>query len=376
VEPLRLLIFSGSRADYGLIRWVYLEANRTHNVQANLLRLINENEFQLIGPFVEADESPIQVTPIGKCREPSTSSEEKELLLSYSAVMSQTYDSLNDLKCDGLVVLGDRLEMNAAVIAASIMRKPIVHLCGGDVGEGTIDNSIRAAVTQMSSLHLVTSEDARARVLGLGVSSSRVVNTGSLAIDGWLHRNRKSKSDIVKLLGFATEVDYGLVTIHPCPLDVTPFHQIAEAVEALLAEFTSRDLKTVVTLPNQDLGSREISDFLANVAARFPDDVRLFEKVGHDNYLSLLEHAELCAGNSSSGLYEAPLARTPTLDIGIRQRGRLRGDSVVSSGWSPAEIKRGIALALGSRFEFTYPYGHGASSGRIVKEIVRFFSER
>lgn len=373
--PHKFLIFSGCRADYGLIRWVFLEANRTHNTQAFLLRMNTSEDFQLIKPFAESGESLIQLAPRQSINGSLIHIEQEEILLSYNAVISRTFTALRDLNCDCLVVLGDRLEMHAAVIAAAVLCKPVVHLCGGDVGEGTIDNSVRAAVTQMSSLHLVTSEDARARVVRFGIEGSRVFNTGSLAIDGWLHRNRRSRVDILDSLGFGSDVNFCVVTIHPCPFDSTPFPQIAETLDSLVSDLVARGLKVVFTLPNQDLGSREISNFLIQLYRSFPDDVRLFEKVGHDNYLGLLEHAKVCIGNSSSGVYEAPLARTPTVDIGIRQRGRLRGDSVVSCGWSPAEVRRAINRTLNERFEFTYPYGDGPASKRIVREILKFLSE-
>ena len=263
--------------------------------------------------------------------------------------MSGIADALTELRPDMLVILGDRYEMLAVASAAAMLSIPIVHIAGGTISEGAIDDAIRHAITKLSALHLTETEDYRRRVIAMGEHPDRVFNTGAIGV--WNISNTKllTREELCKELDFDLSGPFAVATFHPATLDPTdPAERCRMMLEALDLH---TDIKLIITYPNNDPRSGGIIDEIKAYAAKRPDRVLLIKSLGLRRFLSAVKEAEFVIGNSSSGIVEVASAGTPAIDIGIRQRGRTAAASVIHCGNSTDEIDRAINKALSPEFK-------------------------
>jgi UDP-N-acetylglucosamine 2-epimerase (non-hydrolysing) len=284
---------------------------------------------------------------------------------------------------DVLVVLGDRWELLYVVPAAVLLGIPVVHLHGGEVTVGALDERVRHAVTKLADQHCVASEDAAARVRQLGEPGDRVHVTGAPGLDRLAGAAPIPDTELAELIGNVSgglpdepprttvERPLALFTYHPPTAQPgAPVGEWArEAAEAALATCGT----VVATYPGMDEGRDEILGALTELAAREPR-LRLVPALGRD-YPRVLAAADVVVGNSSSGVIEAATLHVPAVDIGERQRGRLRGDNVVHAAEGRAAVEAALRTALSPRWRehsarVTNPYGSGSASARILA-IVR-----
>ncbi|MDE6311289.1 MAG: UDP-N-acetylglucosamine 2-epimerase (hydrolyzing) [Muribaculaceae bacterium] len=281
-------------------------------------------------------------------------SDEASRVRALARCTSAMADAFESLRPDIVVLLGDRYEILGVASAAALMNIPIVHIAGGEISEGAVDDSIRHAVTKLSTLHLTATEAYRRRVIQLGEDPSRVINTGAIGVWNALHVARLSRSELEHDLGFSlSSGPVAVVTYHPATLDSgeSPAARVRELLAAL-DEFP--ELTSVITYPNNDARSEEIIAEIQNYAAARPR-VLAVRSLGMRRYLSLLACADLCAGNSSSGIVEVPSFHIPTVDIGMRQRGRIAAESVIHCGDSRKEIAGAIRYALSPEMKRRLP---------------------
>ena len=279
--------------------------------------------------------------------------------------------ALKDEHVDVLVVLGDRWELLYVVPPAVLLGVPVVHLHGGEVTEGALDERVRHAVTKLADQHCVASEDAAARVRQLGEPADRVHVTGAPGLDRLATASPIPDADLGELLGTTVERPLALLTYHPPTAQPdAPVGQWArEAAEAALATCGT----VVATHPGMDEGRDEILTALTGLAAREPR-LRLVAALGRD-YPRVLAAADVVVGNSSSGVIEAATLHVPAVDIGERQRGRLRGDNVVHAAEGREAVEAALRTALSPRWRehaahVANPYGTGTASAAIL-DIVR-----
>lgn len=271
---------------------------------------------------------------------------------------------LVDDPADMLILLGDRFETLAAAQAATLVGVPLVHLSGGDVTEGAMDDGFRHAISKLSHLHLAFHESAARRLRQMGEAADRVHVVGNPALDGLVEAARMSTSDLERRLGAPLGTRNLLVTFHPVTLQ--PDHGRAE-LEALLAALDRLDdgWTLWITAPNADPGGPALDARLRGWASTRPG-ARFREALG-DAYAPLTGRCAAVIGNSSSGLAEVPTLGVPTVDVGDRQRGRLAGPGVVHAEADPDAILDALARARSiDPAAITNPYGDGASVPRIV----------
>ncbi|MCM1518942.1 MAG: UDP-N-acetylglucosamine 2-epimerase [Pseudoflavonifractor sp.] len=265
--------------------------------------------------------------------------------------MSGMADALSDLSPDLIVILGDRYEMLVAASAALIFRIPVAHIAGGAVSLGAFDESIRHAITKLSHIHLVETEEYRRRVIQLGEQPDRVINTGAIGLHNIASIQLMSRDELEQSLGTTIPDKTLLVTFHPATLDSqAPADQCRNLLEAL---DRYPDYKVIFTYPNNDTHGRDIISLINRYAADHPERVAVFRSLGMRRYLSALRYVTAVVGNSSSGIVEVPSAGIPTLDIGLRQHGRIAADSVIHCGVSADEISRGLRSALSPHMRMT-----------------------
>jgi UDP-hydrolysing UDP-N-acetyl-D-glucosamine 2-epimerase len=363
VTSTRVCVVTGTRADYGLLRPVMRALDGAEDFELLVVATGAHlsPEFGLTAEVIEADGFTI--------------AERIEMLLSSDTPVGISTSmglatigmagALERLRPDVLVVLGDRYEILAVVQAALVAKVPVAHLSGGDITEGAIDDAVRHAVTKMSHLHFTTNDEAAQRVIQMGEDPARVVVTGSPGLDDLIGYEPLPRDDLETSLGMEFAARNLLVTYHPVTLADEPPH---EAFAELLAALDSLgdDVGLIFTLPNADTHGRVLIKMVHDYISRRPRAVA-HESLGTERYWSCLKTVDAVVGNSSSGLSEAPAVGVPTVNVGERQRGRLRAP------WTrdcPAE-RSAILAAIGDvllkgRVQPSSPYGDGRATERIV----------
>jgi len=369
-RPLKVCVPTGARADYGLLYWLLRElgADSECELQLVVTGMHLSPEFGMTVNVIEADGF--------------DTSERVEMLLSGDSPAAITKsiglgvigfaDVLGRLSPDVIVLLGDRFEMLAAAQAAMVAGVPIAHLHGGESTEGLIDEAIRHAVTKMAHLHFVAAEPYRRRVIQMGESPERVFNVGAIGLDHLKRTTLLSTAELEAELDLGLSSPVFLVTHHPETL--VPEDQTAGLRELLEALDGFPDAKVVITYPNADTHGRTLIPMIEEFAVARPGRVKAVRSLGQQRYLSLLRAADVVVGNSSSGIIEAPSVQTPTVNVGSRQAGRLRADSVLDVEPSSSAIMAAIREALSERMQtlasrVSNPYGEGAVAPQVVRHL-------
>jgi len=367
----RVCVVTGSRAEYGLLRPLIqeIQASRELALQLVVTGMHLSHEF---GHTVDAIRQ--DCLEITDTVEMLLSSDTPVAIASSVGVgLIGFAGTLQRLAPDILVVLGDRFEILPPVIAALVAKIPVAHVAGGELSEGAFDDSIRHSVTKMSHLHFAATEAYRARVIQMGEDPSRVFNVGGLAADAIRRVPLLDREALESALGLTFGQRNLLVTFHPVTLDANSSTQFAELLRALEELDETR---LVFTLPNADPGGRELIEMVNAFVARHPT-AKAFGSLGQQKYLSCLQFVDGVVGNSSSGLGEVPTFRKGTINIGDRQQGRERADSVIDCAPDHRSISAAIRRLYSTDFQaglpsVRNPYGDGGASERIVSILSAF----
>ena len=368
----KICVVTGTRAEYGLLYWLMKEIDDDKDLELQIIAtgMHLSEEFGNTYQQIEKDGFTID-----KKVDISLSSD-TELAISKSMGLGMIGFSVafNELQPDMLIVLGDRYEIFSASSAAMIARIPIAHLHGGEATEGLIDEPIRHSITKMSHLHFTATNEYRNRVIQLGEQPDMVFNVGGLGIDNIKKLKLLTKSELEKTINFEFGEKNLLVTFHPVTLEnstsETQFQELLESIDKL------KNTQVIFTKANSDTGGRIINSMIDNYVVK-NDNAVAFQSMGQLNYLSALQFMDGVVGNSSSGLLEAPSFKIGTIDIGDRQKGRIKADSVISC----LPNKNSISIAFQELYSKQFrsivgkvenPYGKGGASkkiARIIKDI-------
>ncbi|NUO89420.1 MAG: UDP-N-acetylglucosamine 2-epimerase (hydrolyzing) [Dermatophilaceae bacterium] len=369
---LTVAVFVGTRADLGPLSPVLEVLQSADDVTLRVLTGVMYAADDLVAALPASSSSEEWRRAVVPLAEPMGEVNAVAQVEQGALIARATGQVLREQHVDVLVVLGDRWELLYVVPPAVLLGVPVVHLHGGEVTEGAVDERVRHAVTKLADQHCVASEDAAARLRQLGEPADRIHVTGAPGLDRLAGAVPVPDDELAALLGMASVArPLGLFTYHPPTAQTgAPAGEWArEAAEAALAVCGT----VVATHPGMDEGRDEVLAALTDLAAREPR-LRLVAALGRD-YPRVLAASDVVVGNSSSGVIEAATVHVPAVDIGERQRGRLRGDNVVHAdeGRAPVEVAVRAALTPGSRqraASVTNPYGTGEASARIL-DIVR-----
>jgi UDP-hydrolysing UDP-N-acetyl-D-glucosamine 2-epimerase len=360
-------VFTGTRAEYGLLYWLLkdIQADPEFALQLLVSGMHLSPEFGHTFTQIEKDGFVID--------------EKIEILLSSDSAVGVAKsmglgvlgfaDALSRLQPDVLIILGDRFEALAAAQTAMILRIPVVHLHGGELTEGAYDDAIRHAITKLSYLHCTSTEEYRQRVIQLGEAPERVRNVGAIGLDHLQRSSFMSVAELGQSLGFELSKPFVLVTYHPVTLgDEQPERSFQALLDSLDC---SPELQVILTYPNADDGGRRIIPMLEKYAQDNPKRVFAIQSLGQVRYLSAVKHASIVIGNSSSGIIEVPSFHVPTINIGVRQLGRLSADSVIHCAATKDAIRASMTTALCDAFQASLqsvhnPYGQGDASGQVI----------
>jgi UDP-N-acetylglucosamine 2-epimerase (non-hydrolysing) len=369
--PRRVGVVTVSRSDYGHLRPVIDGIRRAPDLELVLLvgGMHLAPEFGNTIREIEADGIPVaeRIEMLEKGDTPEA------VAISTGRGVEGFARAFARRRPDLVVVLGDRFEMLAAAVAALPFALPVAHIHGGEVSEGAMDNQIRHAITKLAHVHFASADVHARRIARMGEEAWRIHTVGAPGLDRLAGLAALPRETLARELGLPAEGPWHLVTFHPVTLE---YRDTAHDVDELLAALEKSDGTLVITYPNADTSGRVIIDRLEEFAGRHPGRCRLVRSLGERLYLSLLSHANVMIGNSSSGLIEAPSFGLPAVNIGARQRGRLRGANVIDVAPSREEILRGIEAAQAPAFRArargaANPYGDGSAAPRIVDVLSK-----
>lgn len=363
-------VVTGTRAEYGLLRRLMIlladEPDLRLSVVATGMHLAPE--YGLTYTAIEADG--FEIAAKVECLLSSDSS--IGVAKSTGIAVMGISDVLGSLRPDAMVVLGDRFETLAAATAAFLVGIPIVHIGGGDCTAGAIDDSLRHAITKLSSLHFVATEEHRRRVVQLGEPESSVVVTGALGLDAIRTTSFVGRDQLESELGIAFGEQTAIVTFHP--VTSMPGESERQFSEVLAGIDAVEGLTVIFTMPNADAEGRALASMVADYVRTHEDSATYVVSMGQARFLSAMSLADVVVGNSSSGIFEAPELNTPTVNVGERQAGRIKAESVADVSADAGAIATAIREALspagqGVAQRASSPYGDGHSA-ELMRDAI------
>ena len=363
-----ITVITGSRAEYGIL---YPLLNELQQEPAFKLTVVATGshlspEFGLTYKEIESDGFDVfKIETLMSSDTPVAVSKSMGLCLSGFA------DAYQILQPDLVIVVGDRFEIFSCVAAALVARIPIAHIHGGEVTEGAFDESFRHSITKMSHFHFASTEIYRNRILQLGENPDHVFNVGALGIDNIKNTKLLSKSGLEKSLDITLKDKTILVTFHPVTLE----NNTSESqMKDLLAVLRTRVDNTIIfTKTNADTHGRIINELIDAFVEENPNSYAFFS-VGRVRYLSLVQLADIVLGNSSSGIIEVPSFKTATINIGDRQKGRVRTPSIIDCEPTASSIQAALTKAYSATFQKLLeqpnnPHDQGGAAKLIIKQL-------
>lgn len=366
----KICVVTGTRAEYGLLTPLLHEIKKDINLELQIIAtgMHLSPEFGLTYKEIEKE------FKIDKKIEMLLSSD-TSIGISKSMGLAQISfaEAYNELKPDIVVVLGDRYEIFSAVATAMICRLPIAHLSGGELTFGAIDDSIRHAITKMSHIHFVATEEYKKRVIQLGEDEDYVFNFGEAGLDNILNLNLLSKEEFECVIDFKLNKKNILFTYHPTTVDSE--EKIIQDIDNILDVLSEiKDTNIIFTKANSDAGGRIINSKLEKFVQKHPNS-KVFTSLGQLRYLSALQYVDAVVGNTSSGIVEAPSFKIGSINIGHRQDGRVKANSVIDCSTSKQAIIDAFKKLYSEKFQLSLkdivnPYYSGDASLK-TKNILK-----
>ncbi len=369
----KICVVTGTRAEFGLLTPLLHEIERCAGLDLQLVVTGMHLSPEFGSTYKEIEKAGFSIDE--KVEILLSSDTPQAISKSIGLAMSSFTDVFKRLKPDIIVGLGDRFELFGIVAAALLDRIPVAHLHGGEVTEGVCDEAFRHCITKMSHLHFTSTEQYRKRVIQLGEDPNRVFNVGAIGIDNIKNLQLLTKCELEKDLDFIFGEFNFLVTFHPVTLEKNTaqyqFQNILDAIDEL------EDTTLIFTKANADIDGRIINSMIDDFVSKRKQRVRAFASMGQLRYLSAMKYSNAVVGNSSSGIIEAPSFKIGTINIGNRQKGRIRASSVIDCQPEKEEILAAVKKIYSKEFQerlrtIDNPYGDGNTAKQIV-EILRSY---
>ena len=367
----KICIVTGTRAEFGLMQWLMHEVEEDKDLELQVIAtgMHLSPEFGFTYRAIEE-----RGFTINKKIEMLLSSDSSVgISKSMGLGMISFSEAYNEIKPDIIVVLGDRFEAFSAVSSAMIAGIPIAHIHGGEATEGLVDEPIRHSITKMSHLHFTATKAYAKRVMQLGEQPDRVFETGTPGLDNIERLTLLNKTEFEKSIDFKLRDKNIIITYHPVTLErntaKSQFKELLDAIDCF------PDIGVIITMPNADTDGRIIIKMINEYQGKNADRVKVFTSLGQLRYLSALQYVDVVVGNSSSGLIEAPSFKIPTVNIGERQKGRIKAKSVVDCDPTCESITNALKTVFSASFrgnlkDMVNPYGTGGASKKI-KSILK-----
>ncbi len=337
----KICVITGSRADYGLLKWLILFLQKDKKIKSSLI-VTGAHLAKNYGYTVEAiKKDKLKIT--SKINLKIKKTDEKNLAKAMAISLEKTTDELSKIKPDIVILLGDRYELLSSAISCMILNIPIGHIHGGEITEAAFDDSIRHSITKMSHLHFVANDVYKKRVMQLGENKKNIFNVGGLGLDNLKYTKLLNKKELEKNLRIKFLKKSCLVTFHPVTLEKNTINQLIQLLEAMK---NFKDITFIITSPNADT----VGVTMKRIILRYVKNNKNFHfynSLGQLRYLSMIKLVDFVLGNSSSGIIEVPELNKYTINIGDRQKGRLMAKSIIQCKPNKTDIINKIKLIYG-----------------------------
>ncbi|MBU6400217.1 MAG: UDP-N-acetylglucosamine 2-epimerase (hydrolyzing) [Verrucomicrobia bacterium] len=372
MTPRKICVVTAARSEYGAARWL-MKAVQQHPALRLQVLVTGAHFAPVFGRTItelEADGFSIDA-----CVDLGPDWEQPGRLHHVlGACLAGVGEALTRLKPDILVVFGDRHELLPICTAATLAGTPLAHVSGGDITEGAADDAIRHAVTKLAHLHFPAHAQAAEVIRNLGEAPDRIRVVGELSLAAFYRTKGHTRQELAEMLGLNPALRWVLFAYHPVTLAAAEVW-LPPLIHTLAILEETEGVETLLTYPNADPGNELIRDLLERRRAARPDRFKLTPSLGPSRFVSFLKQAWLMIGNSSSALIEAPSAHLAAINLGDRQKGRLRGQNIIDAAGDPASIRG--ALELASSLEFRNrlervcnPYGDGVAAERVADALA------
>lgn len=360
-------IVTATRAEYGLLKPLIqaFEDSKSYELQLIVSGTHLSSEFGMTWHAIEQDGFSIDAKVDMLLSNDSPTAVVKSLGLMCIGIS----DAFERLKPDFIVILGDRYEMIGVATAANLFKIPVVHLHGGEITEGALDDSFRHALTKLSHVHFASTEEYRNRIIQLGEQPKFVCNSGAIGLDNINNLTLLTKQQLADSLDIDLSMPFFLMTYHP----VTVSEQnILEEIDGIMRALLAIDNTLIVTtLSNADVGGRIINERMREWSSKYPKRIYTFASLGQLRYLSAMKYCTAVVGNSSSGIVEAPSMHVPTINIGSRQDGRIQARSIVNCKPTYEDVTLALETIFKRDFRISIervdnPYGNGGTVAKIM----------
>ena len=363
-----IAVVTTSRADYGHLHWTLKELQNRPEIDLKLIALGAHFSPAFGQTYAEIEADNFTIDERVECLISSDS--DVGMAKTIGVATLGLADVLGKMRPDILLLIADRYEMLAPASVALALRIPIAHIEGGDVSEGAIDDAVRNALTKMSHLHFTTSENSKKRVLAMGEEAWRVHLVGSPSLDNLRRRKLFSREDLENDLHLKFDGKTVVVAYHP----VTIRRDTISEADAVFSALEKIPQQIIFCYPNSDAGSHQLIERTKEFCKN-RQNAHLFVNLNHLKYWSLLKYSDLVLGNSSSGIMETASLELPTINIGMRQKGREKPRNIINAAPETDAILAAIEKGLSADFRkslegMTNPYGDGHASEKIVEALA------
>ncbi|WP_035790674.1 UDP-N-acetylglucosamine 2-epimerase [Clostridium beijerinckii] len=361
----KVLGFTGIRSDYDLLSLLYKKLNESSDFEIKLIvsgAHLSETYGYTFDNIVQ-DKIPV----IAKIENLIDSNSRASRIKSLSILLQDCIHTIVEYKPDIIIYAGDREEVVVGGLIGTYLRIPTIHFFGGDHAlDGNIDNPIRHAVSKLSSLHFVSNQESKKRLIKSGEHERRIFNVGSPALDKFLSTKYINKKDVLNSLDRPCWDNYAVMIYHPFAGEE---NEAGKHFEEILISLEKKSIKTFASYPNVDAGNKEIIKIIDKYSSK--DNFKFYKNLPRELFVNLLRNCMFMIGNSSAGLYEAPLLKLGAINVGNRQKGRLCAANVIFVEQGINNIIKGIEKVMTREFQILLskvecPYGDGDSIDKII----------
>ena len=365
----KICFVTAARSEYGVLKWIMHDVGQSDYFQLQIVvtggHLLKEQGHtidQIINDGFQIDEIvDIQLK----------SESRKDIAKSMGRMAEAFAETFSRLLPEYIVVLGDRYELLPICNTAFMMQIPIIHISGGDVTEGALDNSIRNAITMMATYHFPGTVSSAENIIRMRNSKQNVWPVGEPGLDAFYREKLFTRKDLAQDLNMKKNSNWALMTYHSETMQSLEYNlQVVKNCFSVLKAIDN--LQIVVTFSNVDFGGDKINELIIEEAKKMPERFIAVPSLGQRRYLSYMKQASFIIGNSSSGIIEAPTLNIPVVNIGDRQKGRYQCENVIQSSGSLEEIEKSVELVLqmNDRINDSNYWGDGHTAQRVL-EILK-----
>jgi len=368
MKSIKVCAITGSRAEYSIFYPVLLSLKSNKNISLKIITHGMHHSAFFGNTFQEIENDGFEISFKAKTLDERDSS--ISACLSSAQSIEKLSPYLEKLAPDIVLVVGDRYETHAAVLASLLLNIPIAHIHGGEISMGAIDEQLRHSITKMSHLHFCSTEIYKKRLIQMGEHPQTVFNVGAPALDNIKNIKPYCRSEIQKRLNWPIPEKFALVTYHPETIDSK---NIEKKINSILSALVNMNMNAIFTYANADHGGKKINEIIELFCKNNPEKYKIVKNLGVKLYLSLMKICEVVIGNSSSGIIEAATFYKPVINIGDRQNGRVKGLNIIDCSYN--EIEKSYDFSKSEEFiksikTMKNPYGSGDSAQKITNILI------